>query len=154
MPAPIDLLYRLTDRDKAFPHWGPAFGAVSRSATGNNVDSTLAEWDASASPPPGTILFITNILAAGSPTSGVSLSQLRVRIMNRLTGVEITRILEGAEPIAFPSILNLQSTFDFALPIDRYFLRVSGIFNISNANNNVSMFWSGYTMPVGQIGFI
>lgn len=154
MPAPIDLLYRLTDRDKAFPHWGPSNGRLTTFDTAGTVGTTLAEWDAGPRPPDGTILFVTSLIVTATSQTPQSADLINMFIENRITGAIVARILhDNTQTIVAPDSLILQSAFDFALLLDRHYLRVTATFSSPIVVNQVSMDWTGYAMPQGSIGF-
>lgn len=154
MPGPIDLLYRLTQRDLAFPHWGPTAGNLDHTeVAGGPFASDLADWDASNRPPNGTILFITNLLAIARPAITENAIGVSVQIRNRNTDVLLTTLLNAAvSSVPFPEDLTRQSQVDIALLVDRYYLTVSGNFSLG-FGSRVFLHWAGYVLPQGEIGF-
>lgn len=152
--APIDLLYRLTRRDEAYPHWGTNHGNVNASAANVLVNTTLAGWDAGPRPPNGTILFITNLLAQGTPGAGQITVDLQARLLNRRTDAVVGVLLRKQAVVApFPQPLIVQSVFDVAIQLDRFYLQVIATFDAGVNANAVSIDWSGYVVPQGEIGF-
>lgn len=152
MGAPLDLFYRLTQRDLAFPHWGPSSGLISLTGGGGTMQTTLADFDATKRPPDGTILFITNIMAASTPSVGVTPRPLAVRIMNRSTGVIDSVVLEREIGAASTTTLDVQSQVDIALLMDRFYLDARAIFSGGLANI-LTLSWQGFAVPKGEIGF-
>lgn len=155
MPAPIDLLYRLTQRDQAFPHWGPTYGFITRQANANSITTTLAEWDASSRPPNGTIMFITGIVCQAVPGTGaIIINSFSMTVRNRQTNAILTRpLMSGARTPAGEADM-IERAMDMALPLDRFFLSVDAQFSASAAANQVFINWQGYVMPQGEIGFV
>lgn len=155
--APIDLLFRLTDRDQAFPHWGPNFGRIvsGLGGAGGSMSTTLTQWDASSRPPDGTILFITNLSLNADPGSAQVATQVRCEVRNRNTDEIMSRILDiNAVPdVAFPDELVVQGKVDFSILIDRFYLKTLGGFSLGADTNRVTMNWAGYVVPRGEIGF-
>jgi len=154
MPAPIDLLYRLTDRDRAFPHWGPTTGELNHTeAIGGSMFSSLADWDEAIRAPLETILFLTNLLAYSRPAATETATRLTVQIRNRNTLAIRTELLNAnVAAVPFPEDLTLQSQVDIAIPLEREFLAVVGDFSVG-PNSRVFLHWTGYIMPAGAIGF-
>jgi len=154
MPAPIDLLYRMTDRDRAFPHWGPTTGNLNHTEVlGGVMFSTLAEWDDALRAPLGTMLFVTNLVAFARPAPTETATRLSVHILNRNTLALRTDLLNArVAAVPNPEDLTLQSQFDIAISLEREFLSVTGEFSLG-PNSTVSLHWAGYIMPAGSIGF-
>jgi len=154
--APIDLLYRLTERDKAFPHWGPSFGLVSTTRAGSTSDSTdLAEWDASRRPPRGTILFITNLtMFASATTGGLIFLEATVQVLDRENDNLVADLLgKGPGLVAAPDTLSVRGSFDLALLMDRHYLSMSAEYSSSAGSKTISFAWAGYVVAQGEIGF-
>lgn len=153
--APIDLLYRLTRRDEAFPHWGPNFGRIDRLDTPVTFTTTLAEWDASLAPPAGTILFITRLTGISQPNVATTETRdLTVNLVDRESGLVIAELMrfEGP-PVLFPDRVVLRDPFDFAIVMDRHFLQISGTWNFATFSKNLILAWTGFVVPQGEIGF-
>lgn len=152
--APLQLFHRLTQRDLAFPHWGPTAGNLEHTEVAGLIfSSDLADWDESNTPPTGTILFVTNLLCSAIPAATENAVALSVQIRNRNTGALLASILSAVVPaVPFPEELTLQSPVDLAVLMDRQFLSVSGSFS-AGFGSIVRMQWAGYVLPQGEIGF-
>lgn len=153
MGAPIDLLYRLTDRDRAFPHWKPFHSFVRRTLSNVVITTSLANWDdLDNRPPDGTLLFITSMQLEVNPGSTASALQVDLFLVNRNTnaGAGILSRDDGVA-VAFPNRMILQSPFDFAIRMDREYLTATGTFSAANVSNYVQFSMQGYVMPEGTL---
>lgn len=156
--APIELFHRLTQRDLAFPHWGPHHSGVFTSANNIVVATTLADWDANDQlPPRGTLLFITHIqvqITPGNVPAAVSVTQFDLSIFNRNTntGHNIMSRDDGVANL-WPERMIEASAFDFALRLDRDFLLLTGVFTAAATTNRVQFQWTGYIVPQGELGY-
>lgn len=151
--APLELLYRLTQRDLAFPHWGPNYGNLTRVAGESTLETNLAGWDAGFEAPQGTILFVTNLIAQANPGGAQTINRLEVRILNRRTDNLVALVLADRFTATTDTTVR-SSTFDFCLLPDRDYLAVIGTFNSGASSNVVELSWLGYLVPRGEIGFI
>lgn len=153
--APIDLLYRLTQRDEAYPHWGPNYGQISITDNQVNLGTTPELWDASARPPDGTILFITHMSVEslqGDPAIGILRTTVNIR--NRLTNALLSTVLQSIEILA-PGLPQVaQEAMDLAIPMDRFFLNAETIFSAADPANSLIFNWQGYVTAQGSIGFV
>ncbi len=152
--APIDLLYRLTQRDQAFPHWGPAQGRVVRTEFLTVVVTTEAEFDAVHLAPAGTILFLTAILAVGIPSSGKSVFRVMTDVVRRTTDELVAQLnFRSNRAPEINQEMAPQTPVDYALDTDRFYLRCSGLFGAAPVTGTIELNWTGYIVPRGEIGF-
>jgi hypothetical protein len=152
--APIDLLYRLTQRDQAFPHWGPAQGRLIGLVGGANIITTEADFDAVHLAPRGTILFLTAVLIIGTPRDTTTVREVFTEVVSRSTGLVVVLLnhQHNVAPVANQK-MGWQTTVDYALDTDRFFLRGIGNFVGGGAGHEIDLNWTGYIVPRGEIGF-
>ena len=152
--APIDLLYRLTSRDEAFPHWGPNFGLITKTAVALDVNLTLDDWDLSSRPPAGTLLFLTNVGVTAIPNAGGEQSrELSLNIINRENDRVIATLLNDSDILVGPLTKTLRTNLDIAIILDRHYLGVRGEFTSAGLASTVTLTWMGYVVAQGQVGF-
>ena len=152
--APIDLLYRLTQRDQAFPHWGPNFGLITKTLNELDVDLTRVDWDASSRPPAGTLLFLTNVGVTAIPNAGGEQSrELSLNVINRENDRVIATLLNDSDILVGPLTKTLRTNLDIAIILDRHYLGVRGEFTSAALDSTVTMTWMGYVVAQGEIGF-
>jgi len=151
--APIDLLYRLTTRDQAFPHWGPNFGDVLTTATATSLKSSRDEWDANLSLPQGTTLFITNLMLFANPGGSSSVGLIDLALINRETSNRVTTLLTSDDALV-GNIKVLQSHMDIAILLDRFYIEANSAYSGAPALHLMGFSWAGYVVPVGEVGFV
>lgn len=151
--APIDLLYRLTTRDLAFPHWGPNYGNLTTVRNEATLETTRDEWDAGFIASRGLILFVTGLIAQGNPGGAQTINRLEVRILNRSTDNLVALVLAERFTATTDTVV-FSRNIDFCLLPDRDYLAVIGTFNSGVSVNVVELSWIGYVVPRGEIGFV
>jgi len=151
--APIDLLYRLTQRDQAFPHWGPNFGYITILGSAIAINTTRDQWDAALALPLGTVLFLTNLVLIANPGGALTAGPIDISLRNRETDnlLSILAISDGA-PVA--ENLRINSPMDCAILLDRFYLQATGNFSAATSANRIEFSWAGYIVPAGELGFV
>jgi len=151
--APLELLYRLTARDQAFPHWGPFQASVALTpVVAFRVETEIETWDAVA-PPEGTVLFVTRMVIRARSQAGTNISSVGIELVNRNTGVTVSTPLIASEVLANGVSADAFDNFDFAVLIGRFFIRGFAIFSLGSLLHVGELEVLGYVLPQGEIGF-
>lgn len=153
--APIDLLYRLTQRDQAFPHWGPVMREFSREAALGTLETAVSNFDYGLPPPAGTLLFVTRVVIEVNIPLTITLLSIELLSKFRVAGLREVLLYGETEspPIAGGTRWFYNMNMDVALLMDRRYLAARAVFSGPNAANKVTVFYSGYATAQGEIGF-
>jgi len=155
MPAPIELFHRTSERDLAFPLWGPNYSGVFVTENAAFIITSLADWDANDQlPPPGTLLWLTHMQAQVTPGTGVTALQFDLSVFNRNTNTGRNFLSsDDGVGVAFPGRIIKETPLDFPLRLDRDFLSCSCVFSAANASNRIQFQWLAHVVPQGQLGY-
>ena len=153
MPVPIELLYRLTDRDAALPQWGFFSKTVLEQASATSVSTDVADFRALI--PRGFILNITRLGVHTQPGLGQQV----------ISCIVVAYDNPGAsqQNVVIPDVVNLHrstpindepivggETVDLVFTGDEYGISAIGNFNAGANVNSTRLIFSGYLLPRGN----
>jgi hypothetical protein len=153
MPAPIELLYRLTDRDAALPQWGFFSKTLLVQQTARDFMTDVDDFRALI--PAGFLLNITRLGAHCQPGLGQNVESCGVVIFDNpgasQQNVAIPDIVNfhRSSPIANEPVANSE-TVDLIFTRDEYGAAAMGSFNADANVNSVRLIFSGYLLPRGN----
>lgn len=153
MPVPIELIYRLSDRDAALPLWGFMSDTLIQQAAAASVLTDIAAFRGLI--PQGHILNITQVGIQGFPGLGQSVTELFALIIDNPGPINVNNLIEdtipfrAAAPGANETVTATRSVDIIATP-DEYGIRAIAIFNAGVQVNTVRLFFSGYVIPRGN----
>lgn len=153
MPAPLDLLYRLSDRDAALPLWGFISKTVLAQAANTSVITTAEAFRAFI--PEGHLLFVTEVGCSALPGLGQAAFSVNAIVVDNPGPSQQNILVMDPETfwrVAPPANAAVSGArhVDFVATADEYGLIASGFFDAGVQVNSVRLFFSGYVMPRGN----
>lgn len=153
MPVPIELLYRLTDRDASLPQWGFFSKSIIAQVAAVAIETAVVDFRAVI--PRGFLLNVTRLGAHCQPGLGQSvLTCLAVVYDNPGAGqqnVVIPDIVNHhrVAPAPNEAVVNSE-TVDLIFTHDEYGATAIGNFDAGANVNSVRLTFSGYLIPRGN----
>lgn len=153
MPLPVELLYRLTDRDAALPQWGFMSRTLLAQGTGTSLITDLEEFRSLI--PEGYLLNVTRLGVNALPGIGRTVLS-EVVIINDNPGPSQQNVVIE-DPLKYVTVLpafvepvSTSDNVDLVLGTDEYGLQAAATFSGTVEVNSVRLIFSGYILPRGN----
>lgn len=154
MPAPIELIYRMTDRDAALPQWGFTVRTIIETDTTPTVQTTHAAFQALI--PDGFLWNVTHCSADAVPKALDTGQAVQLIIVDAADAeVCAIKVLSRRQWPFAPSTdpddhLRVESQVDLVFAGPDFAISAVNVMNGGAGNRSAILGVAGYLMPLGN----
>lgn len=151
MPVPVELLYRLTDRDRHLPGWGFISREIRKQENSNNIFTEFSDFAGLI--PAGYVMNITLLSGVAQPDPTRTVQALGVNLIDQAENNLGNLFPDPVKKFGIAEVVGDTITEvvhpDIVLIDEEIGLRVLGVFSGALVNTVIVRF-SGYIIPRGN----